>query len=55
MGIIGVSMAKHMARICLVPNSVLVPIIVALASIGTYALSNSMYEVIMLVFGLSAI
>ena len=46
-------MAKHMARICLVPNSVLVPIIVALASIGTYALSNSMYEVvIMLVFGL---
>jgi len=53
MGIIGVSMAKQMARICLVPNSVLVPIIVALASIGTYALSNSMYEVvIMLVFGL---
>lgn len=53
MGIIGVSMAKQMARICLVPNSVLVPIIVALACIGTYALSNSMYEVvIMLVFGL---
>ncbi|MDD6073281.1 MAG: tripartite tricarboxylate transporter permease [Clostridium sp.] len=52
MGIIGVSMAKQMARICLVPNSLLVPIIVALASIGTYALSNSMYEVvIMLVFG----
>lgn len=53
MGIIGLSMAKQMARICLVPNSVLVPIIVALACIGTYALSNSMYEVvIMLVFGL---
>lgn len=53
MGIIGVSMAKQMARICLVPNSMLVPIIVALASIGTYALTNSMYEVvIMLVFGL---
>lgn len=53
MGIIGLSMAKQMARICLVPNSVLVPIIVALASIGTYALSNSMYEVvIMLIFGL---
>lgn len=53
MGIIGVSMAKQMARICLVPNSVLVPIIVALACIGTYALSNNMYEVIiMLVFGL---
>lgn len=52
MGIIGVSMAKQMARICLVPNSVLVPIIVALACIGTFALSNSMYEVIiMLVFG----
>ena len=41
------------ARICLVPNSVLVPIIVALACIGTYALSNNMMEVvIMLVFGL---
>ncbi|MCI8914223.1 MAG: hypothetical protein HFF38_08870 [Lawsonibacter sp.] len=53
MGIIGLTMAKHMARICLVPNSVLVPIIVALACIGTYALSNNMMEVvIMLVFGL---
>jgi len=53
MGIIGVSMAKQLARVCLVPNSLLVPIIVALAVIGTFALSNSMYEVIiMLVFGL---
>ncbi len=53
MGIIGVSMAKQMAKICLVPNSLLVPIIVALAVIGTFALSNSMYEVlIMLLFGL---
>lgn len=53
MGIIGVTMAKQMARICLVPNSILVPIIVALACIGTYALSNNMTEVvIMLVFGL---
>ena len=53
MGIIGLTMAKQMARICLVPNSVLVPIIVALACIGTYALSNNMMEVvIMLVFGL---
>lgn len=52
MGIIGLTMAKQMARICLVPNSVLVPIIVALACIGTYALSNNMMEVvIMLVFG----
>ncbi len=53
MGIIGISMAKQMAKICLVPNSVLVPVIVALAVIGTFALSNNMYEVIiMLVFGL---
>ena len=53
MGLIGLTMAKQMARICLVPNSVLVPIIVALAGIGTYALSNNMMEVvIMLVFGL---
>lgn len=53
MGVIGLTMARQMARICLVPNSVLVPIIVALACIGTYALSNNMMEVvIMLVFGL---
>ena len=53
MGIIGVSMARQMAKVCLVPNSVLSPIIVALACIGTYALSNNLYEVIiMLVFGL---
>lgn len=53
MGIIGVTMAKQMAKVCLVPNSLLVPIIVALATIGTYALTNSMYEVIiMVVFGL---
>lgn len=53
MGVIGISMAKQMAKICLVPNSVLVPVIVALAVIGTFALSNNMYEVIiMLVFGL---
>lgn len=52
MGIIGVTMARQMAKVCLVPNSVLVPIIVVLASIGTYALSNKMTEVvIMLVFG----
>lgn len=52
MGIIGVSMARQMAKVCLVPNSVLSPIIVALACIGTYALSNNLYEVIiMLVFG----
>jgi len=53
MGIVGVSMAKQLAKVCLVPNSLLVPVIVALAVIGTFALSNSMYEVIiMLVFGL---
>lgn len=53
MGVIGVTMARQMAKVCLVPNSVLVPIIVALASIGTYALSNNMMEVVvMLVFGL---
>lgn len=53
MGVIGLTMARQMARVCLVPNSVLVPIIVALACIGTYALSNSMMEVVvMLLFGL---
>ena len=52
MCIIGLTMAKQMAKVCLVPNSVLLPIIVALACIGTFALNNNMKEVvIMLVFG----
>lgn len=53
MGIIGVTMARQMAKVCLVPNSLLCPIIIALSTIGTYALTNSMYEVvIMVVFGI---
>lgn len=53
MGIIGVTMAKQMSKVCLVPNQILVPIIVALAAIGTFALANSMEEVlIMLIFGI---
>lgn len=53
MGVIGVTMSKQMAKVCLVPNTVLVPIIVALASIGAFALSNNMMEVVvMLVFGI---
>lgn len=53
MGVIGVALARQMARICMVPNHILVPIIVTLASIGTYSLQKSMAEVlIMLIFGL---
>ena len=53
MGIIGLTMARQLARVCLVPNAILVPIIISISCIGTYALANSMEEVaIMLVFGL---
>ena len=52
MGILGLSLTKQFAKVCLVPNAVLVPIIISFSVIGTYALSYSMQEVfIMILFG----
>lgn len=52
MGIVGMSMTKQLAKVCLVPNAVLVPVIIAVSIIGTFALRNNMSDVVvMVVFG----
>ncbi len=52
MGVLGLSLTKQFSKVCLVPNSVLVPIIISFSVIGTYALNYSMEEVfIMILFG----
>lgn len=53
MGVIGYFVSKQAVKISMVPMTVLSPIIVALSTIGAYAISNSMFDVyVMLAFGL---
>ncbi|NEU31812.1 hypothetical protein GN156_13655 [bacterium LRH843] len=52
MGIIGLLGAKYFARLAGISNGILAPIIVSLSIIGSYAISNSMFDVwVMLLFG----
>ena len=53
MGIVGLLLAKPIARVCVIPMSILAPIILGLAALGAFATNNSFYDVIiMAVFGL---
>ncbi len=53
MGVIGMFAAKYIARVSTVPMGLLGPVIVALATAGTFAIRNNMFDVyVMLVFGL---
>lgn len=53
MGIFGLSLAKPIAKVCIVPMAILSPIILGLAALGAYATNNSFYDVIiMAIFGL---
>lgn len=53
MGICGLSLAKPIARVCVVPMAILAPVILGLAALGAYATNNSFYDVIvMVIFGL---
>lgn len=53
MGVIGLYIAKYVAKVSLVPMGYLGPVIVALSAIGTFAIKNSMFDVfVMLGFGL---
>ena len=53
MGLIGLAIAKYVARVSTVPMGVLGPLVVALSAIGTYAIRNNMFDVfVMLAFGL---
>ena len=52
MGAIGLLMARYVVLITRVPANILCPIVVVLASIGSYAISNDMFNVYtMFVFG----
>lgn len=53
MGVIGLAIARHVVKVSLVPMTILCPVIVALSSIGAFAISNSIVDLyVMLVFGL---
>ncbi len=50
MGVIGLYIAKYVARVSLVPTGYLGPVIVALSVLGTFAIRNSMFDVFVMVF-----
>ena len=53
MGVLGLLAAKFVVRICVIPSSILIPIIIGLATIGAYAIQNSRLDVtVMVIFGL---
>ncbi len=53
MGILGLLIAKPIVRVSVIPMSILSPIIIALATVGAYAIQSSFFDVyIMLIFGL---
>lgn len=53
MGALGLLIARYVAKVTVVPVSVLAPIIVVLATLGSYAVNLSMMDVwVMVVFGL---
>lgn len=45
MGIFGLLLTKQLVRVCQIPNAILVPLIISVSIIGTYALKNSFFEV----------
>ena len=53
MGILGLLTARYVAKVSLVPMAVLAPIIVALATVGTFAINNSVFDLyVMVIFGI---
>ena len=53
MGVLGLLIARYIAKVTVVPVSVLAPVIVVLAALGSYAVNLSMMDVwVMVIFGL---
>lgn len=50
MGMLGLSLTKQFAKVCKIPNAILVPIIISVSIIGTYALRNSLMDVTIMIF-----
>lgn len=52
MGVIGLLIAKYVAKVSTVPMAILGPVIVCLSAVGTFAIRNNIFDVyIMLIFG----
>ena len=47
--IIGLSVAPYLARIALIPPSIMVPVVCALAVLGSYALNQSVFDVYLMI------
>lgn len=53
MGVIGLIIARYVAKVSLVPMAILGPVIVCLSTVGTFAIRNNIFDVyIMLLFGI---
>jgi putative tricarboxylic transport membrane protein len=53
MGLVGFAIARHVVRICNVPGCILLPIVVVLSTIGSYAIQiNEFHIALMIIFGL---
>lgn len=53
MGVIGLLIARYVAKVSMVPMAILGPVIVCLSTVGTFAIRNNIFDVyIMLLFGI---
>lgn len=53
MGIVGLSLARQVVKVSMIPFAILAPIIVVLSVVGAYTINNSMFDVyVMVAFGL---
>jgi len=53
MGIVGMAIGRHMSHITRLPNYILIPMIIALSTVGAFSLGNDMFNVYtMFFFGL---
>lgn len=50
MVIVGLLIAKHVVNVTKIPNSILMPVVVSLALIGSYAINASMFDVFVTLF-----
>lgn len=52
MGVIGLLGAKYFVKVTGVPNHILIPIIIGLCVVGSYAISNNVFDIwVMIIFG----
>jgi putative tricarboxylic transport membrane protein len=53
MGVVGMAFGRYLTQVTRLPNYALIPVIIVLSVVGSYAVGNNLFDVhIMLVFGL---